>query len=67
LRIPENFAKLRVAEKAIVEEVQEAGYKSVEWNANEVASGVYFYRLEATSISDPNKLFTQVRKMILLR
>jgi len=36
------------------------------WNAN-VASGLYFYRLEAVSISDPSKRFVEVKKMILLK
>jgi len=51
----------------LANEVQQAGYKSVEWNAGSVASGVYFYRLEATSISDPGHTFTQVKKMILCK
>ena len=51
----------------LVDEVVSAGYQSTEWSAWNVASGVYFYRLEATSISDPSKTFTQVKKMVLLR
>ncbi|HCV42474.1 MAG TPA: hypothetical protein DGH68_03250 [Bacteroidetes bacterium] len=39
---------------------QKAGYRSVEWNASNVASGVYFYRLEACN-------FTSVKKLLLLR
>jgi len=38
----------------------DAGYHEVNWNANDVASGVYFYRL-TTSGS------TQVKKMLLLK
>jgi hypothetical protein len=37
-----------------------AGWHSVDWDAGSVASGVYFYRLEAGS-------FTQSRKMILIK
>jgi uncharacterized repeat protein (TIGR02543 family) len=48
-------------------EIQQAGFKSATWNANGVSSGVYFYRLEATSVSDPSKSFTQVKKMLLLK
>jgi hypothetical protein len=44
-----------------------AGYKSIDWNASSLASSVYFYRLEATSVSDPSKSFIQVRKMILIK
>jgi hypothetical protein len=46
---------------------QELGYHEQPWNASSVASGMYFYRLEAASISDPGKSFTQVRKMLLLK
>jgi len=58
--------------KTLVNGVEDAGYKSVEWNAkdnsgNDISSGVYIYRIEATSILDPNNTFMHVRKMILLR
>jgi hypothetical protein len=49
------------------DKVESAGFKSVEWNASNVASGVYFYRLEATSVSDPGKTFRQVKKLLLVR
>jgi hypothetical protein len=45
---------------------QEAGYHEVEWRAN-VASGIYFYRIDAVSASDPNNRFVQVKKMLLLK
>ncbi|MDI6767873.1 MAG: T9SS type A sorting domain-containing protein [Bacteroidota bacterium] len=51
----------------LVDEIQEAGYKSVDWNSSNIASGVYFYRLEAMNISNPSKSFTKVKKMLLLR
>jgi photosystem II stability/assembly factor-like uncharacterized protein len=56
----------------LVDAVQEAGAKSVEWNsananAGSVASGIYFYRIVATSIAEPSKSFTQARKMLLLK
>ena len=51
----------------LVDAVQTAGYKSAEWNASNFASGVYFYRLDAISVTDHSKTFTQVRKMLLLR
>ncbi len=51
----------------LADDVEQAGYRSVEWNASGVASGVYFYRLEATSIADRTSSFTQVRKMLLIR
>ncbi|HMD14093.1 MAG TPA: SdrD B-like domain-containing protein, partial [Bacteroidota bacterium] len=51
----------------LVNDVVSAGYQSAEWNASDVASGIYFYRIEATSISNPSKTFTQVKKMLLLK
>jgi len=53
--------------QTIVDGMESAGYKSVEWNANNLASGIYFYRLSATSTSDPSKSFTQVKKMLLIK
>lgn len=51
----------------LVDGVQSASYQSAEWDASSIASGIYFYRLEATSTSDPTKSFAQVKKMILMR
>ncbi|MBI1808186.1 MAG: T9SS type A sorting domain-containing protein [Ignavibacteria bacterium] len=53
--------------QTLVDRIEEAGYKSVEWDAATVASGVYFYRIEATSILDASQVFTETRKMALLR
>jgi hypothetical protein len=44
----------------LVDEVQEAGFKSVEFNASDLASGVYFYRLQAGT-------FAQTKKLALIR
>ncbi len=49
------------------DEVGVAGFHSVDWNAAHVASGIYFYKLEAACISNPSKSFSQVRKMVLLK
>jgi hypothetical protein len=43
-----------------VDKTEEPGYKSVEWNASGVASGVYFYRLQAGD-------FVHTKKLLLLR
>jgi len=51
----------------LIDEEQGAGYKSVEWNAANLASGVYLCRIEATSVTDPSKTFMKIRKMILLK
>jgi hypothetical protein len=51
--------------RTLIDGVQEAGYRSVDWNSTNnfgqvVGSGVYFYRLQAGD-------FIQVRKMLLLK
>jgi len=46
---------------------EESGYKSLSWNADKMPSGLYFYKLEVSSPNAPNKTFTQVRKMVLLK
>ncbi len=52
--------------KALVNEVKDAGIYKTNFNASNLASGIYFYRLEAKSkVSD--KHFTKVGKMILLK
>jgi hypothetical protein len=44
----------------LVNEVKQPGTYAVQWDANNVASGIYFYRLQAGE-------FTQTKKLILLR
>jgi photosystem II stability/assembly factor-like uncharacterized protein len=46
--------------ETLVDAVQEAGAKSISWNAGCLASGIYFYQL-STGIS------TSVKKMLLIR
>jgi hypothetical protein len=48
----------------LINGVQDAGYKSVMWNAQNLASGFYFYRIMARS---GNNVFTGVRKMLVLK
>ena len=45
----------------------EAGVNEVSFFASQMPSGIYFYRLEATSVAEPSKTFTQVKKMLLLK
>ncbi len=49
------------------ESYEPAGEKSVEWEARGLASGVYFYQLEAVSLDDPANTFTQMRKAVLVK
>ncbi len=44
----------------LVDGEQQAGYYEVNWDGKGIASGIYFYRIEAGQ-------FTQTRKMILLK
>jgi hypothetical protein len=44
----------------LVDGEQEAGYKSVTWDASEVSSGVYFYKLAAGD-------FTEAKRMMLVK
>ncbi|MEK9138444.1 MAG: T9SS type A sorting domain-containing protein [Bacteroidota bacterium] len=44
----------------LVDGVEEPGYKSVQWDASGVASGVYFYRLSAAE-------FVQTKKLLILK
>ncbi len=46
---------------------QDAGRESAVFDAAALPSGVYLYRLEATSTSHPGKSFSEVRKMILAK
>lgn len=51
----------------LVDGIQPAGFKQVEWNAAGLASGVYLYRMDAVAVSDPGNTFSDTRKMFLLK
>jgi hypothetical protein len=51
----------------LVDETEQAGSRQVQWSPNQLASGVYYYRLEASSLNDPAKIFSQVKKVLLVR
>ncbi|UCE20323.1 MAG: T9SS type A sorting domain-containing protein, partial [Gemmatimonadota bacterium] len=52
----------------LVDGDQEAGHHVVKWDAGELASGVYFYRIEANGTSRENRGdFTATRRMVLMK
>ncbi len=54
------FNTLGQVVSTLVNGVQEAGYKSVEWDASNIQSGMYFYRLSAGN-------FVETRKLLLVK
>ena len=59
-----NLLGQKVADVAN-EEMSTGSYEKT-WIAH-VASGLYIYRIEAVSVSDPNKRFVDQKKMVLLK
>jgi hypothetical protein len=58
--------------KTLIDDVQAAGAYRLQWDArnnsgNRVATGVYFYRLEVSSISSSGHIFAETKKMLLIR
>ncbi|GEM_PF-3104277 len=52
----------------LVDGFQVSGFKSMEWDAREMASGVYFYRLSARqSDGGERERFTDTKKLLILR
>jgi hypothetical protein len=54
----------------LVEATQAAGYHQLSFNATDLASGVYFYRMEAlpvTSVAGLPSAFHQLRKLVVVK
>ncbi|TLY29245.1 MAG: choice-of-anchor D domain-containing protein, partial [Ignavibacteria bacterium] len=56
----------------LVNDVEDPGVKSVVWNGTDrrglvVASGLYFYRLEAADLQEPNRKYVGHQKMIFAK
>jgi len=59
-----NILGQHIAE--LVNREHSAGSYDITWNAN-VASGLYFYRIDAVSMTDPTQKYSQLKKMALLK
>ncbi len=53
--------------KELLNDKLQAGYYHFTWDATRFASGVYFYRIEAQSLSGDKKSFVEVKKLLLLK
>ncbi len=51
----------------IVNETKDAGQYVHSFDASQLASGVYFYRIEAVSVREPGNVAVLTKKMLLLR
>jgi len=51
--------------ETLVNKQQNQGYYTVEWNAENISSGVYFYRISVET--NGHLSFQETKKMILLR
>jgi hypothetical protein len=50
----------------IVSETKDAGLYEQSFNASQLSSGIYFYRIEATSVNN-SMTFVETKKMVLMR
>jgi len=51
----------------LVDGIQPEGFHSASFNANGIASGIYFYKMSATGVTDPSRRFTAIRRMMLIK
>jgi hypothetical protein len=51
----------------LINQEQGAGYHQLVWNAERISSGIYLYRLEAATVSDPPQRINYTKRMILLK
>lgn len=52
---------------ALADGILSAGYHEVSWNAANVGSGVYFYRLDVQSMGSIKGIYKEMRKMIVAK
>jgi hypothetical protein len=69
----ESFVRLSIVNmigqevNTLVNSIEQTGSRTVQYDASGLPSGIYYYRLDATSTSDPSKRFSQTRKMLLVK
>lgn len=51
----------------LVNEEKEAGHHSIDFNASELPSGVYFYRIQSSPSTSSGQVFIDTKKMLLLK
>jgi hypothetical protein len=51
----------------LISQEQAAGYHQTIWNASNISSGIYFMRINAQSVEGKAEIFTQVKKMLLMK
>jgi hypothetical protein len=51
----------------IIDGTKDAGYYKHSFNASQLSSGIYFYRIEAVSEQNSGKTFVSMKKMVLLK
>ncbi len=53
--------------ETLVDEQKDAGYYNINWNAANISSGIYFYRVVAINVNENNHRFVKTGKMILMK
>lgn len=53
--------------RTLVSGIEQPGERTVSFDAAGLPSAIYFYRLDATNVSDASKHFSQTRKMLLIK
>jgi hypothetical protein len=53
--------------KTLVDEVLNPGTYKISFDGSAFASGMYYYRIETTSVTGLSKTFTEVKKMLLIK
>ena len=53
--------------KVLVDKKMSAQYYEVKWEVGKISSGMYFYKIIAIDINNPNKNLVQTKKMLLMK